>query len=71
MSSVSGVGGSEAMAYAKEAYSANLSKVAQEQEAQQNLQLLKSATQSVTPTASSGGPQTTTDVLGQNININV
>ncbi len=70
MASISGVG-SEAMAYASEAYSASLAKSAQQQEGQQSLSLIESAAvQPITPPASSGA-HVTTDVLGQNINIHV
>ncbi|MGR0280105.1 hypothetical protein ACUM5Y_13800 [Marinomonas dokdonensis] len=63
--------GSEAMAYASEAYSASLAKSAQQQEGQQSLSLIESAAvQPITPPASSGA-HITTDVLGQHINIRV
>ena len=69
MPSINGLS-SPAMDYASEVYSAKLAKAAQEQEGKQNIELLQEATKNVTPVASSG-PQTTTDNLGQNININV
>lgn len=69
MPSINGVG-SPAMDYASEVYSASLAKSAQEQVGRQNLELLAEAAQNVTPAASSGS-HTTTDNLGQNININV
>ncbi|AEF55767.1 hypothetical protein [Marinomonas posidonica] len=70
MAEVNGVSGGPAMDYAREVYQASLAKAAQQQEAQQNLQLLERATEPTTPAASSGS-HTTTDNLGQNININV
>ncbi|BFM50927.1 hypothetical protein [Marinomonas sp. THO17] len=69
MAEVNGVSG-PAMDYAREVYQASLSKAAQQQEAQQKLELLERATEPTTPVASSGS-HTTTDNLGQNININV
>ncbi|GAB3489245.1 hypothetical protein [Marinomonas epiphytica] len=68
---INGVG-NDAMAYANEVYSASLAKSAQEQQAQQALALLESAAQSpVSTPAAVSGSHTTTDVLGQNINIRV
>ncbi|NVK73469.1 hypothetical protein C0J08_04740 [Marinomonas sp. CT5] len=69
MPSINGLS-NPAMDYASEVYGAKLAKAAQEQEGKQNLELLQEAAKSVTPVASNG-PQTTTDNLGQNININV
>jgi hypothetical protein len=69
MPSINGVS-SPAMDYASEVYSANLAKAAQQQKAEQDLALLAQATRNVTPAASSGS-HSTTDNLGQNININV
>ncbi|MEO9275603.1 hypothetical protein ABFY09_12140 [Marinomonas sp. 5E14-1] len=67
---VNGVSGGPGMDYASEVYSASLAKRAQQQEGSQNLELLERAVESITPAASSGS-HTTTDNLGQNININV
>lgn len=69
MPSINGMS-SPAMDYASEAYSASLAKVAQQQKAEQDLALIEEATKNVTPAASSGS-HTTTDNLGQNINVNV
>lgn len=69
MPSINGLS-SPAMDYASEVYSANLAKAAQEQQGKQSLELLDAAAKSVTPAASSGS-HTTTDNLGQNINVNV
>lgn len=69
MPSIDGVG-SSAMAFASEVYSANLAKSAQEQQGRQNLELLSEALKNVTPPAT-GGSHTTTDNLGQNVNVNV
>ncbi|GGN33834.1 MULTISPECIES: hypothetical protein [Marinomonas] len=69
MPSINGMS-SPAMDYASEVYSANLAKAAQEQRGKQSLELLEAAAKSVTPAASSGS-HTTTDNLGQNINVNV
>ncbi|MBR7889452.1 hypothetical protein J9B83_10915 [Marinomonas sp. A79] len=69
MPSINGAG-SSAMDFASEVYSASLAKNAQEQVGRQNLELLAEAAKNVTPAASSGS-HTTTDNLGQNININV
>ena len=69
MPSINGVN-SPAMSHASEVYSANLAKAAQVQEGKQNLELLEQASKNVTPAASSGS-HTTTDNLGQNINVNV
>lgn len=67
---VNGVSGGAGMDFASEVYSASLAKRAQQQEGNQNLELLAKAVETVTPAASSGS-HTTTDNLGQNININV
>ncbi|MBD5772381.1 hypothetical protein [Marinomonas colpomeniae] len=67
---VNGVSGGPSMDYASEVYSASLAKTAQQQQAQQDLELLASATENATPAASRGS-HATTDNLGQNININV
>ncbi|MGO2354475.1 MAG: hypothetical protein ACTH58_07045 [Marinomonas foliarum] len=69
MPSINGLS-SPAMDYASEVYSASLSKVAQQQKAEQELTLLEEAAKSVTPAANSGS-HSTTDNLGQNINVNV
>ena len=61
---------SPGMEYASEVYSANLAKSAQEQQGRQDLELLNKAVETVTPAATQGS-HTTTDNLGQNINIKV
>lgn len=62
---------SAAMSYAKEAYSASISKEAQVQKGQVALDLLESTNKVNSTPAASSGTHMTTDNLGQNVNVTV